>query len=345
MPRTYRYGWLLLCLTHFAAAAEPDRPTLRWMQTVLVRWEQTCRRHLNLPPEPLPWIVFYDDRHAWHVNPESKMLPERRRLSASLRFAGRRYPLFELETTSGLWLPDGEVLPVKAEGVTKPYAQHQKVYAQMALPALWWKEHGQDSIPVEHLYSEALHELTHTRQMTSAMQQITVLQARYHFRNGLDDDIIERTFGGNDEYRKLYEQEKAQLMQAVMAPDLESCRRAVAIMLETVTKRQQRFFRGEHDGWAAIEGVFLALEGSAVWVQAQMALDHAPAGQDWKQTLTSLAPFNALWSQEEGGGLFFVIDRLVPDWQARYFGSEMPSPFAVLRAAVGKPDSENPRVK
>jgi len=52
-----------------------------------------------------------------------------------------------------------------------------------------------------------------------------------------------------------------------------------------------------------------------------------------------------LWSQEEGGGLFFVIDRLVPDWQARYFGSEMPSPFDVLRAAVGKPDSENPRVK
>ena len=68
-------------------------------------------------------------------------------------------------------------------------------------------------------------------------------------------------------------------------------------------------------------------------------------GQDWKQTVTSLAPFYRLWSQEEGGGLFFVIDRLVPDWKARYFGSEMPSPFEVLRTAVGNPDSENPRVK
>jgi hypothetical protein len=117
----------------------------------------------------------------------------------------------------------------------------------------------------------------------------------------MDDDMIERAFGGNDEYRKLYEQQKAELTRAIMAPDLESCRKAAAIMLETVSKRQQQFFREEYDGWDAIEGVFLALEGSAMWVQAQMALDHAPAGQDWKQTLMSLAPFYAFWSQEEGG--------------------------------------------
>lgn len=55
-------------------------------------------------------------------------------------------------------------------------------------------------------------------------------------------------------------------------------------MLETVSKRQQQFFRGEYDGWATIEAVFLVLEGSAIWVQAPMALDHAPAGQDLDRT-------------------------------------------------------------
>jgi hypothetical protein len=316
------------------------------MQTVLVRWEQTCRRHLNLPPNPLPWIVFYDDRHAWHVNPESKLLPERRRLSTSVRFAGRRYPLFELETTNGLWLPDGEVLPVKAEGVTKPYAQGRKVYVQMAVPGLWWKEHNQDSpIPEEHLYSEALHELTHTRQFISTGRQIRALQARYHLPSALDDDLIERTFGGNGEYKRLYEQEKAQLMRAVLAPDIKACREATATMLELVSKRHQQFFRGEYEGWAGLDDLFLALEGSALWVQAQMALDYAPAGQDWKETLMSLVPFYGLSSQEEGMGLFLLIDRLVSDWKARYFGSEMPSPFDVLRAAVDKRESENQRGK
>jgi len=59
-------------------------------------------------------------------------------------------------------------------------------------------------------------------------------------------------------------------------------------------------------------------------------------GRYGKQTMTSLAPFYAFWSQEEGGGLFFVIDRLVPDWKAQYFGSELPSPFKTLRIAVGQ---------
>src|SRR6516165_9041588 len=136
MLRHWRCCWLLLSLAQFAAA-DPDPSTLRWMQAVVDRWEQTCRRHLNLSPEPLPWIVFYDDRHAWHINPEPDLLPPNKRLQASLRFAGRPYPVYELETDRGLWLPDGDVLPVHAEGVTKPYAP-RKVYVQMATPSLWW---------------------------------------------------------------------------------------------------------------------------------------------------------------------------------------------------------------
>lgn len=304
------------------------------MQTVLVRWEQTCRRHLNLSPEPLAWIVFYDAKHAWHINPEPTLLPVQRRLSASVRFAGRRYHLFELDTAGGLWLPDGEVLPVKAEGVTKPYADHQKVYVQMALPGVWGKEHP--DMPEEHMFSEALHELTHTRQLIPAIRQIRTLDDRYHFPAGVDDDIIERTFSANAEYRRLYEREKEQLSRAVLASDIEACRQATAVMLETAGKRHQQFFKGEYEGWAALDGIWLALEGSALWVQTQMALDHAPPGQDWKATLMSLDPFYGSWSQEEGAGLFWVIDRLVPDWKARYFGSQIPSPFDVLRAAVQK---------
>lgn len=309
----------------------------------MIRWEQTCRRHLNLRPEPLPWIVFYDDQHAWHIHPEPDLLPERRRLSASVRFAGRRYPLFELDTIRGLWLPDGEVLPVQAEGVTKPYAEYQKVYVQMAVPALWWKQHP--AMPEEHTYSEALHELTHTRQLVASLNQIRSVRERYHLPFALDDDMIERTFSGNQEYRRLYEQEKAQLMRAVEAPDLESCRAETAILLELADRRRQQFFRGDYEGWTVLDDVFLALEGTALWVQVQMAMDHAPRGQPWQQTLVSLAPFYGSWTQEEGAGLFWLIDRLAPAWKAQYFGGELPSPFETLRVAVGKSAVENRRGK
>jgi hypothetical protein len=53
----------------------------------------------------------------------------------------------------------------------------------------------------------------------------------------------------------------------------------------------------------------------------------------------SLAPFYGQWSQEEGAGLFFLIDRLVPGWKRRFFGPELPSPFEVLRAAVATTQS------
>jgi hypothetical protein len=76
-----------------------------------------------------------------------------------------------------------------------------------------------------------------------------------------------------------------------------------------------------------------------------MALDHAPRRQDWKQTLISLAPFYGLWSQEEGMGLFLLIDRLAPEWKAQYFGTELPSPFEALRVAVGKSAPKNQQDK
>ena len=74
-----------------------------------------------------------------------------------------------------------------------------------------------------------------------------------------------------------------------------------------------------------------------MWVHYQVARDHAPAGEDWRQTAISLSEGTAaLWSQEEGFGLLLLIDRLVPGWQARFLAPDFPSPFAVLREAIRK---------
>lgn len=71
----------LLFLAGMARGQSPD--TVAWMQQILVAIE------------PLPWIIFYDSAHAWHVNPDLKLLPGGRRQTRHLlRYAGGRKAFF-----------------------------------------------------------------------------------------------------------------------------------------------------------------------------------------------------------------------------------------------------------
>jgi hypothetical protein len=70
-------------------------------------------------------------------------------------------------------------------------------------------------------------------------------------------------------------------------------------------------------------------------VQTRWEFENAPAGQPWQETARAMAGFMELWSQEHGAGLFWMIDKLVPDWKPRYFGgNSVPSPFDVLEQAL-----------
>jgi hypothetical protein len=78
------------------------------------------------------------------------------------------------------------------------------------------------------------------------------------------------------------------------------------------------------------------MEGLAMWVQYRTARERAPSGEEWLKTLITLSERHDAWSQEQGLGLFLLIDRLVPGWQARFLAPDFPSPFTVLREAVGR---------
>jgi hypothetical protein len=106
--------------------------------------------------------------------------------------------------------------------------------------------------------------------------------------------------------------------------------------LASSQKRKERFFVGDKGGYSDLEDIFLAMEGMAMWVQYRTARERAQAGEDWLKTLIKVLERTGAWSQEEGLGLFLMIDRLVPDWQKRYLAPDFPSPFAVLREAIGK---------
>jgi hypothetical protein len=309
------------------------------MQTALNRWAEACHRHLHVAVQPLPWIIFYDENHAWHLNPKKELLPPHAAASASLTFAGRRYTLMRVAHTGGLWVPGREPLPESPQAVTMLYADEQKPFFIVQLPSLYRKLAGVNKAPAldELFLGLACHELTHTRQLVYVAQRINLLRAQHKLPESIDDDMIQHTFGTNDDYRQLYEEERGQLMRALLADNLDDCRRALAQALSVSQQRKKRFFVGDYEGYSDLDDLFLAMEGLGMWVHAQMALDHAPKGEDWRQTLVSLSEKTAaLWSQEEGLGLFLLIDRLVPGWQARFLAPDFPSPFAVLREAISK---------
>jgi hypothetical protein len=92
-------------------------------------------------------------------------------------------------------------------------------------------------------------------------------------------------------------------------------------------------FAASH-GYSALEDIFLTMEGLGMWVQYRTARDRAPAREDWLTTLSTMSESFDAWSQEEGLGLFLLIDRLVPGWQRRFLAADFPSPFTVLRDAI-----------
>ena len=47
-----------------AAETGTDKATLAWMQSVMGNWEAACRRHLRIPVQPVPWVIFYDQNYA-----------------------------------------------------------------------------------------------------------------------------------------------------------------------------------------------------------------------------------------------------------------------------------------
>ena len=343
---------LLACavLATGAQTAEPelDKPTLAWMQAALDNWEAICRRHLHVAIEPLPWIIFYDESHAWHLNPEKELLPPHEAVPASLKFAGRALTLMRVAHDRGLWVPGRAALPVTPRAVTMLYADEQKPFFIIPLPSLYRKLAGADQSPAldELFLGLACHELAHTRQLVYAVQRINRLRAQHRLPESIDDDMIQHTFGAKDDYRRLYEEERGHLMRAILADDPAACRRALAQALSVSQQRKKRFFVGDYEGYSELDDIFLAMEGLGMWVHYQMARDHAPAGEDWRQTAVSLSEKTAaLWSQEEGIGLFLLIDRLVPGWQARFLAPDFPSPFAVLREAVRKRAPLSPAVR
>lgn len=314
----------------------PPNTAIARIQGLLGRWEHTCRKHLLITPRALPWLILYDQEHAWHVGPETRFMKPPHSRAGVVAWAGRRIAVHQVKNgASGVWLPDGETVPLELGAAVKPWPKNGRkdsaTFVQIPLPSLF-RAQSESGISDLHWYSLALHELTHTVHFLTVVRQWRALQEKFELPQVADDDMIESAFKSNADYVGIYEREKQWLQKAVFTENFTVARNAVRESLVMARERQRRFFR---PGWTEAEALWLSLEGCALWVQARLEFDHAPVGQPWQETARGLAGFMGSWSQEHGAGLFWMIDKLVPDWKMRYFGdAAVPSPFDVLEQAL-----------
>ncbi|MGH7630503.1 MAG: hypothetical protein ACREOF_14195 [Gemmatimonadales bacterium] len=82
-----------------------------------------------------------------------------------------------------------------------------------------------------------------------------------------------------------------------------------------------------------LEDLFLTMEGVAGWAAYTLAErdPHLAAVEADAKAIASTA-----WVQGEGLVLFLLMNRMVPDWRERVFGSEPASPFLLLEEAAGQ---------
>ncbi|MBD2703515.1 hypothetical protein IC229_22915 [Spirosoma sp. BT702] len=336
-------------LIGYISAAQPNQPAelnrsigqsnANWIQTVLKNWETVCTKHLLINPQPLPWIIFYDSTRAFHINPDTNLLPPSAIKQLPIQFGSQSYRVILMAHAGSVWVPGRDPISVVPRpAVTMPYDEYRKSFFMAPLPSFFRKLAPADQAGFLDLLFLGInsHELTHTRQLPFVLPQLLDIQKKYKLPENLDDNLIERLFEKNEAYKKLFTAEKQHFWNAYMAANMDSCRREITKGLTLMKQRKGQFFTGDKLGYTYLDDIFLSLEGSAMWVQYQVTMANAPRDQPAHQTLYWLVQRTDSWVQEEGLVLFLLIDRLVPNWQSQFFGKTLPYPFDVLQRAVSQ---------
>jgi len=79
------------------------------------------------------------------------------------------------------------------------------------------------------------------------------------------------------------------------------------------------------------------MEGVAEWAGYSRLIHPQGLGIAPEVALPGMRRGGRQWSQDEGLAIFLVVDRLVPDWQARAFAAEPATAMELLALAAAPP--------
>lgn len=307
----------------------------RWINKFLKGWELVTHDFLQSDPEPLPRIVLFNSCCVWQLGiPDS--LPETKVSGSSISFKGNTVGVHAAPHPGTITLPNDDVIPADIIAVAFPYREGKSAFFTLALPELWQNHPVASKDPhlKIRLLSVALHEMIHTRQLPALSRIVKKLSERYELPDQFDDDIIEHRFREVPGYRQMFEKERDLLYKAVDETDTTRRDSLIIEALLVADERHKQFFTGNNTPFQKIEGLFLNMEGIAEWVRFKYHQNDPEWPMNDEEILSFLRGSDNNWSQDEGLALFLLLDKILPQWQDRVLGPDMPSPFDLLRESI-----------
>jgi hypothetical protein len=345
MRRTTSVGVMMflgcLCVPFLASPTEhPDLSAtcelsdgnLRFIQKALAGWETASRDLLGIDPKPLPWILLVDPSCVWHLVPRQNISFDAKPTNLPLTFNGEQIPAFVVAHDGTVNLPDGNPIRVSAIAQAALFDHDREAYVVLAAPDLWHQDVkvAEDPNLDYMIFGLLSHEIVHTRQLGLISNRIRALADRYILPERIDDDIIEQHFQDVEGFEESYQKETDLFYQAVETMEPERRRSLILSALTLVDERRQRYFTDTNAFYAELEDIFLNMEGLGTWLAFRLA--ETGAGFDKNPRLFRWRETN--WSHEQGLALFLLLESMVPSWQARILGPELPSPYTLLRQVL-----------
>jgi hypothetical protein len=303
------------------AAASP------WISRWFVAWELTSREILRLPDAPPPELVFYDSACVFTTSSVTAGgIPP----VSGPALLGKSLPWRAVAHNDTLTLPTSSRVPVQLMSFTDSDRKTGPFFV-MAAPDYWaQKGHGEKS----GLTGVFLHEFAHTRQLRGVSNVLGPIDSTWSFPEELSDDVVQKRFRADSAYVAAYTTERDLLYRAAAADSLADVRALAAEALAMMQSRHARWFTGDNAVFATLDGLFLSMEGAGQWVAAAWLSHPEGGGLDRSAAVEKMLGKRRWWTQDEGLGLFLVVDRLLPTWPSLVFGERSIGALELLERAI-----------
>jgi hypothetical protein len=288
-----------------------------WLRGALGNWRAFAHDMLNIRDATLPRIVVYDSLCTYSIASGE---------------AGRR-AWSAVAHQGQVTLPTGARIPPAPNAFNA--MSEAGNFVAMSLPSIWRTTGYRSEIGLEvFLEGVFFHELVHSvhARFLGRSLSFPAVQQQQGFPEGLNDDSVQDRFRADPAYVRMFEAERDLLFRAVSAASDAEARNSACEALGAMRERRRRHFADAEERWAIVDELALTTEGLGEW-----------ASYSWLTRGRGLAPEIVLpryrgsfWSQEEGLGLFLVVDRLVPGWQRLVFRSPSATAETLLARACGR---------
>jgi hypothetical protein len=293
------------------AMSDPDRA---WLEQALAQWQATETGVLGLAPQPLPRVIAIDAACTWSI------------------------PAGDFAAMAGTTHAETVIFPDGGEAPVGPisFASGENNYFAMSLPSVWRAAGVESEFGLERMMTGVLlHEMMHIRQIDLARQGLAGSVAAAGIPDDeLTDDIVQQRFDSDPAYVAAYQAERDALFAAAAAPTDGQARALAAEALELMRARRARWFAGDKAPFAAMDDVFLTMEGMGQFLIYSYFRSPEGGGASAADALRGVRRGGKWWTQDEGLALMLVVDRLLPGWQQRAFRDPDWRAGQLLAAAV-----------